>query len=197
VVFWVKAVKGAVRSRPCQWLAISALMLAGSAPLPAVAQTITDGDTLKIGGATYRLWGIDAPEAKQECPDSWPAGRMATTRLLSLTSGKRVDCQEKDRDRYGRVVAICRVAGEDLGAILVREGFAWHSRATATTMLLMKRGLGRRRSGSMPTTACQPGSGGRSSVDSSDVEQAAGSAATGSSTRAPYGANSIRVAHSR
>jgi hypothetical protein len=30
-----------------------------------------------------------------------------------------------DRDRYGRIVAICRVSGEDLGAILVREGFAW------------------------------------------------------------------------
>jgi endonuclease YncB( thermonuclease family) len=34
-------------------------------------------------------------------------------------------CQEKDRDRYGRIVAICRASGEDLGAIMVREGFAW------------------------------------------------------------------------
>jgi endonuclease YncB( thermonuclease family) len=101
------------------------LVLAGSTSWPAIAQTITDGDTLKIGGVIYRLRGIDAPETKQECPDGWPAGHMATTRLLSLTSGKGVDCQEKDRDRYGRVVAICRVAGEDLGAILVREGFAW------------------------------------------------------------------------
>ena len=29
-----------------------------------------------------------------------------------------------DRDRYGRIVAICRVSGEDLGAIMVREGLA-------------------------------------------------------------------------
>ena len=34
-------------------------------------------------------------------------------------------CEEKDRDRYGRTVAICRVAGEDLGATMVREGMAW------------------------------------------------------------------------
>jgi hypothetical protein len=33
--------------------------------------------------------------------------------------------QEKDRDRYGRIVAICRVSGEDLGAIMAREGLAW------------------------------------------------------------------------
>jgi hypothetical protein len=35
----------------------------------AAAQTITDGDTLKQGGVTYRLWGIDAAEAKQVCAD--------------------------------------------------------------------------------------------------------------------------------
>jgi endonuclease YncB( thermonuclease family) len=92
---------------------------------PAAAQTITDGDTLKQGDVTYRLWGIDAPEAKQVCPDGWPAGSLATSRLQALTAGRSVVCQEKDRDRYGRIVAICRASGEDLGAILVREGLAW------------------------------------------------------------------------
>lgn len=106
-------------------LVIVGVALAASGHLPATAQTITDGDTLKVGGTIYRLWGIDAPERQQECPDGWPAGRLATTRLLALTSAKPVACQEKDRDRYGRTVAICRVAGEDLGAILVREGYAW------------------------------------------------------------------------
>ena len=92
---------------------------------PCFAQTISDGDTLKQGGITYRLWGIDAPEAKQVCPDGWPAGSLAATRLQALTAGRSIVCQEKDRDRYGRTVAICRANGEDLGAILVREGFAW------------------------------------------------------------------------
>ena len=92
---------------------------------PAATQTVTDGDTLKQGGVTYRLWGIDAPELAQVCPDGWPAGRMAATRLQALTAGRPIVCQEKDRDRYGRTVAICRASGEDLGAILVREGLAW------------------------------------------------------------------------
>lgn len=89
------------------------------------AQTITDGDTLKLGGTIYRLWGIDAPETKQDCPDGWSAGRIATTRLQQLTQGKAVVCEEKGRDRYARSVAICRASGEDLGAIMVREGMAW------------------------------------------------------------------------
>ena len=66
-------------------------------------QTITDGDTLKQGGVIYRLWGIDLPEAKQVCPDGWPAGSLATTRLQALTAGKSIVCEEKDRYRYGRV----------------------------------------------------------------------------------------------
>ena len=92
---------------------------------PCAGQTITDGDTLKQGGVTYRLWGIDAPETKQVCPDGWPAGSLAATRLQALTTGRSIVCQEQDRDRYGRTVAICRANGEDLGAILVREGLAW------------------------------------------------------------------------
>jgi endonuclease YncB( thermonuclease family) len=51
--------------------------------------------------------------------------RAAWTRLQALTAGRSIVCQEKDRDRYGRIVAICLASGEDLGAIMVREGSAW------------------------------------------------------------------------
>src|SRR5258707_15839154 len=92
---------------------------------PVAAQSITDGDTLKQGGVTYRLWGVDAPESKQRCPDGWPAGSLATTRLRALTAGRSVVCDDRGKDRYGRTIARCAVSGTDLGAIMVHEGFAW------------------------------------------------------------------------
>lgn len=92
--------------------------------LPASAQVI-DGDSIKQDGKTYRLWGIDAPELQQECAGGWPAGRLAASRLQSLTAGKQIICQDRDRDRYGRVVAVCTVTGVDLGEWMVRQGYAW------------------------------------------------------------------------
>lgn len=106
-------------------IALSVFLVLALLATPATAQTITDGDTLKQGGVTYRLWGIDAPETKQACPDGWPAGSLAATRLKALTAGRPIVCDDKGRDRYGRIVAICRASGEDLGAILAREGLAW------------------------------------------------------------------------
>ena len=45
--------------------------------VPAAAQTATDGDTIRLNGTTWRLWGIDAPELRQAAPT---AGRLATRR---------------------------------------------------------------------------------------------------------------------
>lgn len=59
---------------------------------PAAAQTIVDGDTLKLNGTTYRLWGMDAPETRQLCADGWPAGRAALSFLRDLTHDKTVIC---------------------------------------------------------------------------------------------------------
>ena len=107
------------------WILVQAFIGLLLVPDAAYSQTITDGDTLKLAGVTYRLWGIDAPETKQDCPDGWAAGRLAGTHLQSLISGRAVICERKDTDRYGRTVAICRVGGEDLGAMMVRDGYAW------------------------------------------------------------------------
>ena len=58
-----------------------------------------------------------------------------------------VTCERKDSDRYGRVVALCRVYGEDLGAWMVGLGWALAYRAYSTRYvpaeeLARSRGLG-------------------------------------------------------
>ena len=34
-------------------------------------------------------------------------------------------CEERDQDRYGRVVAVCRAGGEDVNAWMARAGWAF------------------------------------------------------------------------
>lgn len=91
---------------------------------PVVAQTVTDGDTIKLAGTTYRIWGIDAAETKQICADGWAAGRAATEYMTDLVRGHTVVCEPKTQDRYGRTVAICRADGRELGADMVAAGMA-------------------------------------------------------------------------
>lgn len=87
------------------------------------AQTIIDGDTIKLNGTTYRLHGIDAAESRQWCGD-YPAGVIATGVLASLIEGHQVVCEPKTTDRFGRIVAVCRANGQDLGKSMVRLGAA-------------------------------------------------------------------------
>jgi endonuclease YncB( thermonuclease family) len=89
-----------------------------------------DGDTLRVGdGSEYRLFGIDAPELHQTCQEtngkSWACGRAAKARLTTLVKGGNVQCVEKSKDRYGRVIAVCSAQGvPDLGHALVSQGYA-------------------------------------------------------------------------
>jgi endonuclease YncB( thermonuclease family) len=104
-------------------IAIAALALLPASP--TFAQTITDGDTIKLNGMTWRLWGIDAPEARQTCGDAWAAGREATAALRRLIEQQAVACELRGHDRYRRSIGLCRAAGKDLGAELVSSGMAW------------------------------------------------------------------------
>jgi endonuclease YncB( thermonuclease family) len=101
-------------------LAILLALIGGAAS----AQTIMDGDTIKLNGTIYRLWGIDAPETKQFC-DGAPMGGAAAEALANLMRGKTVTCEERTKDRYGRTVALCRADGVDLGAAMVESGWAF------------------------------------------------------------------------
>ncbi|MDE0412482.1 MAG: thermonuclease family protein [Gammaproteobacteria bacterium] len=89
---------------------------------------IIDGDTLEVRGSRIRLHGIDAPESAQRCRSGgrvWSCGREATRALARRIGSHPVACKKRARDRYGRVVAVCRVGGEDVNAWMVAEGWAF------------------------------------------------------------------------
>lgn len=106
---------------------LTSTIAAASLAIPAAADSVraVDGDTIILDGTTYRLWGVDAAETRQTCADGWQAGAEASRYLAELVAGRAVSCEFKDRDRYGRTVALCRADGQDLGAAMVRAGMAW------------------------------------------------------------------------
>src|SRR5262249_37850810 len=89
--------------------------------------SIIDGDTLEIHGQRIRLFGIDAPEHDQTCAaagSQYRCGQQAALALADEIGAKTVACSPRDVDRYGRIVAVCSIAGEDLNAWIVRQGWA-------------------------------------------------------------------------
>lgn len=89
---------------------------------------VVDGDSLEIAGQDIRLHGIDAPELGQTCWDEhgeFPCGMHVKDILKGIVEGQVIECEEITKDRYSRIVAICRDEdGLDLGRSLVRAGWA-------------------------------------------------------------------------
>ena len=88
---------------------------------------VIDGDTIDISGQRIRLHGIDTPESGQSCQRdgiSWLCGAQATKTLRELIGDADVSCTKRDRDRYGRIVAVCQANGVNLNAAMVLSGMA-------------------------------------------------------------------------
>lgn len=88
----------------------------------------SDGDSLHLGGDRVRLLGLDAPELAQMCRDEkgadWPCGRAARDAMAALLRQGQLTCHPEGRDRFERMLAHCSVAGADIGARLVADGWA-------------------------------------------------------------------------
>jgi endonuclease YncB( thermonuclease family) len=113
--------------------AIVFLLLLVAAPSQSQARPIygslevVDGDTLRMGGARIRLFGIDAPERDQICSRNgvrWLCGSEATEHLKRLVTGKSVRCIPTGKDGYGRTLARCDTIGVDLNKAMVESGYA-------------------------------------------------------------------------
>ncbi len=101
-------------------------------PIPNISHItgrayVIDGDTVDIDGTRIRLYGIDAVERSQHCARSyeqWPCGQQAAAALKQRIGSPMIQCRARDRDSNDRMVAACDVAGEDLSAWMVRQGWA-------------------------------------------------------------------------
>jgi endonuclease YncB( thermonuclease family) len=85
------------------------------------------GDSLNVDGREVRLFGIDAPEATQQCArngEAWACGQEAAEQLAALVVAGPVTCQGDEVDQYGRLVAVCQAGRFDINRTVVEYGYA-------------------------------------------------------------------------
>ncbi len=117
--------------------------------LEGVARVI-DGDTLDVGGVRVRLHGVDAFERGQVCDlpaGGWPCGAAATQAMKSRAEGRRLVCEVRDTDRYGRKVSRCQRGGVDVARALVDEGLALAYRRYSADYIAAEEAARARRAG--------------------------------------------------
>lgn len=130
-VAWVRRAGVVLALCTAGWLAVAA-------PRPAPAERtarvvhVTDGDTVWVemsdagwrpeGRIKLRIDGIDAPESCQS------GGPQAQAALAQRVLGQTVTIRLSRQDAYARWLGRLYHEGEDIGAWMVSQGWAWNYR---------------------------------------------------------------------
>lgn len=105
-------------------------MLSMAATISGKVVGVTDGDTITVlddSNAQHkiRLWGIDAPESKQDF------GQRAKQALSEMVYSKPVTVDVQDVDRYKREVGKVYQNGTYVNLEMIKLGLAWWYQAYA------------------------------------------------------------------
>ncbi len=83
---------------------------------------------LAARGRRVRLAGVLPTAVGLRCPSRggvpWPCGVVARTQQRMLIRNRTVACDQNGADEKDTLVTVCRVGGTDIGAWLVRNGWA-------------------------------------------------------------------------
>lgn len=87
---------------------------------------VVDGDSIRIGGETVRLAGLDAPELAGRCEAERVAAHAARGALLAWLNAGAFTLTEPEsgRDKYGRPLRTLTRGRSDAAAVLVAQGLA-------------------------------------------------------------------------
>ena len=111
---------------------------------------VSDGDTVSVlrehpdgskEQVRVRLASIDAPESRQAF------GTRARQQLAELVFDRQVLVQEQGRDRWGRVIGVLQVDGNNANQAMVRAGMAWAYRQYLNDSTMVRIEIGAKRAG--------------------------------------------------
>jgi restriction system protein len=103
---------------------------------------VLDAGHLQVEATTVQLVGVDAPGLTQSCRfagQAWECGIRAAEELSRWIGDRGVRCLTQGHDEAGRAVGVCYAGTEDVGAWLVKHGWAVADSHTSSRYLPQER----------------------------------------------------------